>query len=162
MFHLCIKVKCNMYIYIEYLQRETQETYDCGLPLGKETQELECSGIKTNFFWLNFYFLILCPCLQHASSQGQGSNPQHSCSPNHSSDNARSLTYYASREIQDLLFKAYSYILRFFFYFFTICMVYFWKTHFKRSNDLRVRESAWERRRKPFLPLDGGWPSSTS
>lgn len=50
MYHFCIKVKCYMCIYIEYLWRETQETNDCRLPVGMRTREPYCSGVKTYFF----------------------------------------------------------------------------------------------------------------
>ena len=46
-YHLCIKVKCYMCIYIEYLWRETQETNDCRLPVGMRNWETDHSGVKT-------------------------------------------------------------------------------------------------------------------
>ena len=51
LYHLCITVECYMCIYVEYLWRETQEMDDCGLPVGKGTQELDCGGVKSYLFF---------------------------------------------------------------------------------------------------------------
>lgn len=48
------------------------------------------------------------------------------------------------------------------FEFCTICMGSLWekKMYFKRPNDMRGRREG--RRRRPFLPLGGTWPSGTA
>ena len=46
---------------------------------------------KTFWFW---------PCLQHTKFPSQRLNLRHSCNQSHSSDNTRSLTYWAMRELR--------------------------------------------------------------
>ena len=64
---------------------------------------LHCS-LAFSFFLFFFFFFSRHTCSMQ-KFPGQGSNPSHSCNQSHSSDNARSLNCWATRELPGPHFK---------------------------------------------------------
>ena len=66
----------------------------------EEPKKKKISSFVAIKFWGIFFFFFPWPCLWHVEvPRGLGSNPSHSSNLGHSSDNARSLNHWATREL---------------------------------------------------------------
>lgn len=68
-------------------------------PAHRDSCMISCFASTPLKFWINFF----CPCPWHAKTPHRGSNLHHSNVLSHSSDNARALSRWATRELSETL-----------------------------------------------------------